>query len=29
VQVAVVLLQVLGLQQHALRPDDFTIPGHS
>jgi hypothetical protein len=27
-QVTVMLLQVLGLQQHALGPDDFTIPRH-
>jgi hypothetical protein len=27
-QKTVVLLQVLWLQQHAFRPDDFTVPGH-
>jgi hypothetical protein len=27
-QIAVVLLQMLRLQEHPLRPDDFAVPGH-
>jgi hypothetical protein len=27
--VAVVLLEVLGLQEHPLRPDHLVVPGHS